>query len=462
MKDHAFEANFDGLVGPTHNYAGLSYGNIASEKYAMSVSNPRAAVLQGLQKMQFIADLGLVQGVLPPQERPDTRSLRRLGFRGSEREILQAAARESPQLLAAVYSSSSMWAANAATVSPSPDTVDGKIHFTPANLVTQFHRSLEVDLNARVLKTIFRDPRAFVHHAPVPSVPHFSDEGAANHTRLCKRYGNRGLELFVYGRVSFRSEGQRPQIFPARQTLEASAAVARLHLLDPRGTVFAKQHPDAIDAGVFHNDVISLGNENVFFYHADAFEDPSTVERVKRVFSKQCGDELITIRVDSSRVSLTEAVETYLFNSQIVTLGDGSMILIAPEECREHREIRAFLDGVVNNASNPIREVRHVEVRQSMKNGGGPACLRLRVVMTEKQKALTHQAVYLTDGLYEDLTGWANLHYRDRLDPKDLTDPLLPDECRTALDALTQILNMGSIYDFQKEDSEKEAFSPVK
>ena len=26
----AYEVNFDGLVGPTHNYAGLSYGNVAS------------------------------------------------------------------------------------------------------------------------------------------------------------------------------------------------------------------------------------------------------------------------------------------------------------------------------------------------------------------------------------------------------------------------------------------------
>ncbi|WP_370298967.1 N-succinylarginine dihydrolase, partial [Pontibacterium sp.] len=125
----AFEANFDGLVGPTHNYAGLSFGNVASEKHQAEVSNPKQAAKQGLTKMKALNDLGLVQGVLAPQERPDINTLRQLGFGGSDADVLAAAAKQAPRILAACCSASSMWTANAATVSPSADTANGKVHF---------------------------------------------------------------------------------------------------------------------------------------------------------------------------------------------------------------------------------------------------------------------------------------------------------------------------------------------
>ncbi len=264
INETAREVNFDGLVGPTHNYAGLAYGNPAAMEHALSGSNPKAAVLQGLEKMKLLMDLGLVQGVLPPQERPDVGALRRLGFRGSDSEIIQAAGRESPSLLASVYSASSMWAANAATIAPSADTRDGRVHFTPANLVSQFHRSIETDFTATLFKRIFQDKTAFVHHSTLPRSLHFSDEGAANHSRLCSSYSGKGLQVFAYGRTAFDFSDSLPKIFPGRQSLEASEAIARLHLLDPRATVFIKQNPDAIDGGVFHNDVISVGNQNLF------------------------------------------------------------------------------------------------------------------------------------------------------------------------------------------------------
>ena len=243
MRTKAFEVNFDGLVGPTHNYAGLSYGNVASMEHGLTVSNPKAAVFQGLDKMKLLSDMGLVQGVLPPHDRPDIRTLRRLGFRGSDAQILSSAARKSPFLLAACYSASSMWAANAATVSPSGDTADGLVHFTPANLVSQFHRSLESEFTTLVLKAIFNDDTAFVHHPALPAAVHMSDEGAANHTRLCSSHEEGGIELFVYGRKSFDRADSGPKVFPARQTLEASSAITRLHRLDPSKTVFARQKP---------------------------------------------------------------------------------------------------------------------------------------------------------------------------------------------------------------------------
>jgi succinylarginine dihydrolase len=88
-----FEANFDGLVGPTHNYAGLSIGNVASLNNAKNTSNPKQAAKQGLQKMKSLSELGLVQGVLAPQERPDVYTLRRLGFTGTDSEVISKAAK---------------------------------------------------------------------------------------------------------------------------------------------------------------------------------------------------------------------------------------------------------------------------------------------------------------------------------------------------------------------------------
>ena len=191
------EANFDGLVGPTHHYAGLAFGNLASARNAEQPSNPRAAVRQGIAKMRALAAMGLAQGVLPPQERPHLPTLRALGFGGSDADMLGKAARQAPQLLSAASSASAMWTANAATVSPSADCADGRVHFTPANLVTHLHRAIEAPQTARILRSVFADPRHFAHHAPLPATPMLGDEGAANHTRFCSDYCDTGLELFV-------------------------------------------------------------------------------------------------------------------------------------------------------------------------------------------------------------------------------------------------------------------------
>lgn len=450
MSLKAYEVNFDGMVGPTHTYGGLAYGNVAAMTHALTLSNPRAALLQGLSKMKLLADLGIRQAVLPPHERPDTVVLRRLGFRGSDAEVVAAAAQEEPALAAACYSSSHMWVANAATVSPSADTADGKVHFTPANLVSQFHRCLEPRFTSTVLERIFPPGDAFAHHLSLPACAQFSDEGAANHTRFSEAFEGAGVELFVYGRRAFDGTERGPLIFPARQALEASQAVARLHRLRPEATVFARQNPDAIDAGVFHNDVISVGNRNVFLYHSEAFVDQHAVlEDLRRRFSEHCRGELVLVAVTQREVSLHEAVETYLFNSQLVSLPAGGMCLLAPVECEEHPRTRAAVERIIAD-DNPIRMVTYVDVRQSMKNGGGPACLRLRVVLSEEQIRQAHQGVFFTDELYAALVSWGERHYRDRLAPDDLVDPLLIDEGRVALDELTGILKLGSIYEFQQ------------
>ncbi|MBA2779429.1 N-succinylarginine dihydrolase [Billgrantia kenyensis] len=441
------EVNFDGLVGPTHNYSGLAHGNVASMSHGGLVSNPREAALQGLDKMKSLMDAGYPQGVLPPQQRPDLGALRSLGFSGSNREVLARAAREAPQVLRAVCSASSMWTANAGTVTPSRDAADGRVHFTPANLQSSFHRFLEPETTGRVLAAIFHDPAHFAHHPVLPATPAFSDEGAANHTRLCAEHGDTGVHLYVYGRQAFGGNPARePKRFPARQTLEASQAVARQHGLAAAQTVFAQQHPEAIDAGVFHNDVIAVGNGPVLLYHEMAFlDEQATLDELRAKLTTP----LIPVRVPSEAVSMEDAVASYLFNSQLLSNPDGSMTLVVPGECQEREAVWRTIQDLLLAGHNPIGEVIVKDVKQSMRNGGGPACLRLRVVLSEQERVALTGRVLLTDALHGELTAWVERHYRDRLAPDDLADPQLADETLAALDELTQLLEIGSVYPFQ-------------
>ena len=443
----AREYNFDGLVGPSHNYAGLSFGNVASQSSVSSASNPRQAALQGLDKMHALAQRGFAQAVLPPHVRPDFRLLRRAGFSGSEADMLARAAREAPVILACAWSASPMWTANAATVSPSADTHDGRVHFTPANLNNKLHRSGEHEQTARTLRRLFADPVHFAVHDALPATPAFGDEGAANHTRLAARHGDRGVELFVYGRTEFDPSAAAPRKYPARQTLEASQAVARLHGLDPQRTVFAQQHPDVVDQGVFHNDVIAVGNGNLLFYHEQAFYDEAWVLASLRNAMAGGAAGLVPVRVDASQVPVADAVASYLFNSQLLSRPEGGMTLVVPHECMENATVRHYLESMVQPGA-PIDQVIHFDLRQSMRNGGGPACLRLRVVLTDTEAAAMHAGVRMTEALYHQLSAWVKEHYRDRLEPADLADPQLANECRTALEALERILGLPGLYGF--------------
>ena len=348
------EINFDGIIGPSHNYAGLSLGNLASTSHAGDVSQPRAAALQGLDKMRANIGLGLVQGIFVPQPRPARTWLAELG---ADIETADHA------LAANAMSASAMWAANAATVSPSPDTADGKCHLTVANLKTMPHRSHEWTATLAQLELAFGHD-AFAVHGPVPTA--FGDEGAANHMRLAPSHGEAGIEVFVYG----VSGGP----FPARQHVEASRAIARLHRLDPARTIFAAQSEEAIAAGAFHNDVVAVANGLVLFAHEKAFVDRDAL--VGQLAAKVEGFEVV--EVPDAEVPLADAVKSYLFNAQLVTPPDGAMTLVAPTECRDTPSVAGWIERHL--ASNgAIRRVEFVDVRQSMANGGGPACLRLRV-----------------------------------------------------------------------------------
>ena len=434
------EMNFDGLVGPTHNYAGLSRGNIASARHKGAVSNPRAAALQGLDKMERLIGLGIPQGVLPPQDGPRIGFLRQLGFSGSDGEVLARAFAASPALVANVSSASSMWTANAATVSPAPDTADGRTHFTPANLVSMPHRAMEPAQTARTLRRVFADDAHFVVHDPLPANSLLGDEGAANHSRLCQSHGVAGLEMFVYGRAALDPKADDPT-FPARQTLEACHALASRHGLSR--ALFQRQNPAAIDAGAFHNDVVSVVNEDVVLHHALAFEDGA-----EAAIAEACAPLGFAPRFARADMPIGDAISSYVFNSQLVSLPGGGMAMILPTETEETPSAKAYVDGLL--ADGLIREAQYLDLRQSMSNGGGPACLRLRVAMDDVARAAVHPGVVMDGQRIDALRDWVHAHYRDRLTLDDLGDPAFLTEVRTALDALTRILDLPGLYDFQR------------
>ena len=440
----AVEVNFDGLVGPTHNYAGLGPGNLASQRNRARESDPRGAALEGLAKMRRMVRLGVPQGVLPPHERPDTEALRRLGFEGDDARVLAAAARHAPDALAACASASAMWAANAATVRPGADGADGLVHLVPANLVSALHRSLEAPTTTRILRRLFPDARV---HDPLPASTGMGDEGAANHTRLCATHDGPAIHVFVHG---IDGDDQVTRFRP-RQTLAASRAVARLMQLPAEAVVHVRQSPGAIDAGAFHNDVVCVGDRDVLLLHERAFAGGAAdVDRIAAAVEARCGVPLRAVVVPASQVPLEDAVRSYLFNSQLVAAGDGRTVLVAPAEVRETPSVAAWLAAAATDPHVPIDDVEVVDVRQSMRNGGGPACLRLRVVLTRAERDRLASGALVDEARIDALEAWVRTHYRDRVTPADLADPALLEECRAALDALTAMLGLGAVYPFQR------------
>ena len=411
------EINFDGIVGPSHNYAGLSLGNIASASHKGNASYPRAAALQGIAKMRGNLERGLAQGFLLPLPRPNFGLLRDLAV-GDD---------TNPALVAAAWSASSMWTANAATVSPAPDTGDGRCHLTPANLVTMLHRGQEWRDTQAQLKIAFGDQRHFAVHDAVPSS--FGDEGAANHMRFCDSHDAPGVEVFVFGRPGGR--------FPARQHEQASRAVARLHGLEPRRCVFIEQNPAAIEAGAFHNDVVAVANEKVLFTHDQAFADQiDAYEAIRAVFP-----DLHVVEVPESQVTLEEAIRTYLFNAQLVTLPTGEMALVVPSECQESASVWSWCERML--ASNgPIRHVIPVDVRQSMANGGGPACLRLRVVA---DPATVDARFLLDEAKAERIEAVIAQMWPETIQPDEIGTEALAAKVIEAREALLAVLSLDEL-----------------
>ena len=435
------EINFDGLIGPTHNYAGLSQGNLASQKHLNKTSNPQAAALQGLDKMRLIMDQGIPQGFFLPHERPHLKTLRVLGFDGTDEEVIERATKQNPILLKNVYSASSMWAANAATFSPSIDSYDQNMHITPANLNTMFHRSIEHEFTKAQLELIFGGVAQI--HDPVKNISGYGDEGAANHLRLCEQHLKPGFQIFVYGSSAFKVH----QGMIARQAEEMSKAISITHQLDPDKALFLKQNEQAINAGSFHNDIVSLANEEVFIFHQEAFADRIELERILHHL-KDHVKGFHPIEILSEDISLDDLVSSYLLNSQLITVKNNEMMMLLPKEVQNHSNCMRWLEEI--KSSSPIKHIEFVDILQSMMNGGGPACLRFKTTVNNDELNQINEKFLLTPKKLMDLRALVTKHYRDKLNPADLLDNNLVQESYRFLDELTQLLDLGNVYDFQK------------
>lgn len=436
------EIQLDGLVGPTHHFGGLSFGNRASMAHAGWQSRPRQAALQGMAKMRQVLALGVPQAVLPPLERPDLCFLRQAGFNGTDHEVMRQAAATEPYLLHLSMSSAFMWTANAATAIPSCDSADARTHLVVANLAATPHRTIEGHPRAAMLRRLFTNAARVVIHDPLSFNCALGDEGAANHARLYGRDPASGYHLFVYGRDRSTPAAQLPRRFPARQTAAASRAVARLGRLPADRVLLARQQAQAIDAGAFHNDVVMVAQGNRLLLHEQCLVEQATMLQTLR----QAIPELNVFQIAAADFSLQQAVKSYLFNSQLLNTAQG-YVLLAPMHCSSgtaYRITQRLLDdGFVD-------QVLFHDLGQSMAGGGGPACLRLRLPLNKSERNALSPGIQMTEGKLLQLEDWVSQHYRDHLTAEDLADPSLLSESRVALDRLTQILDLGAIYPFQQ------------
>jgi succinylarginine dihydrolase len=432
------EVNFDGLVGPTHHFGGLGVGNIASQTNRARLSRPREAALEGLNKAWLIAQLGVPQILLPPLVRPHRAYLSALGVHGTLAEQLKAAYETDPQCLSAAMSASAMWSANAATVSPAPDTTDGKLHITPANLISSWHRAQEAQERGEMFGYLWRNSADVAIHDPLPSIVPLRDEGAANHLRLSHATAEPGIEIFVSG-DSPKSDAA-PRRFMIRQTWQAGLCLGRAHRLYPHRTFHLQQSAAAIDAGVFHNDVISTAHEHLWFMHEEAFEcSESIFAEIETTFRQQTGRELRRIVVKTRELSIQAAVQTYLFNSQIVTLPKADIRepsrfhWIAPQQCQGTPESRILLESWQRESELSLEKIHFVALRESMANGGGPACLRLRIPLDRKQLDALPPEVFLDAEQYNRVHEWIVKWYPECLALADLTDINLVEHLQQAV-----------------------------
>ena len=448
------EIQVDRIVGPTHHFGGLGVGNLASQQYAGQTSNPAAAALQGLEKMQLVASLGVVQAIVPPQPRPAFDLLRSLGFQGSDAEVLRRAAGEAPGLLSAAASSSAMWTANAATATPGIDTAGidtagrgasgaAAATLTVANLVASLHRAIEPSQTRVELAELLGGDGSRVSvshrfrvHGPLPGGSAMRDEGAANHMRLGTTANRPGINVFVYGDGAPEPKHHRP-----RQSRAASEAVARLHELPADNTFFLRQHPSAIDAGAFHNDVVAMSHHGLLIHHESAFDDDATLNRLVTRYAALTGESLCRIEVSEHELSLADAVKTYLFNSQIVSPPDRTDPPVIV--CTSHVRANESADALVQRwcRQGVFSEVHYVDLTQSMSGGGGPACLRLRIPwVAEPDAARDAISSPWTESLGQRLKEVIGQHYETTLTLQDLARVEFHQEAQNAQRQVARLL----------------------
>ena len=316
-------------------------------------------------------------------------------------ESIQSIYDKGPKYLSTISSSSFMWMANSATVSPSVDHKDNKLHITPSNLALTPHRSLEINQTQFLFSELFNNTDQFRVHLPSPN--YFRDEGAANHIRFAPSLESKGLHLMVYSCESEQIEKDVTDSFPGRQTKEASKFIIQQQGVSDSQVVFAKQNSDSVQQGIFHNDVISSGHLDLFITHELAFEDTNLV--INDLQSKYYAlhkENLNVVVIKESMLSIKECVLTYFFNMQIISPNSNDMELILPMECLGNQRIQTVLT-YIQEKEERIKDIHYVQLNESMKNGGGPACLRLRLQLTMPQWTVIPSKFKFNDKLYKDL-----------------------------------------------------------
>ncbi len=421
------EAQIDRVVGPTHHFGGLGVGNVASKMHAGQASNPQAAAFQGLDKMRLVAGLGVPQLILPPQPRPDFHLLTAFGYRGTPAEILQNVLDDDPSVLSAAASCSAMWTANAATVTPSCDSDQGTLMMTVANLSASLHRSIEATVTRKELGRLF-NTGVEVRDA-LPGGASMRDEGAANHMRLSSPDGQFGVNVFVHG------DGQpEPHLHWPRQTLATGKAIARGHGLKENDVFHLKQHPDAIDAGAFHNDVVAMSHQDLLIHHESAFapESRSEMSRLQSRFQEVVERPLRVLSIASDELTLEDAINTYFFNSQVISTsnsGKTSWSILCPVQVQRHTGANQLIQRLC--AEDVFDAVHFVDLGQSMDGGGGPACLRLRVPISKHKLVRLAESAFWTETLDSDLRDIISDRYPRKLQLADLADAEI---CQQALE----------------------------
>ncbi|RAP29456.1 hypothetical protein DID78_03615 [Candidatus Marinamargulisbacteria bacterium SCGC AG-343-D04] len=418
----------DGLMGPSYHFGGLSLGNTWSETHFKEISFPKKAALEGLHKMFEVYSLGLHQYVLPPVRKDVSALFRSLGYDHFNSESLRELFSVNPYFVSSVFSSSSAWLANIGHVTPACDSFTHKMNVTPANLNYCFHRSCDVEGYRDLLSTLFENCHDVVLHRPITSS--FGDEGSANTVRLSASSGE-GFFLYVYGKTVDRTYSHK---YPARQSKEAFDILVKQHHVS-RKFVMVQQSQEAIDAGVFHNDVICFGLENLLIVHESAFENQEEVmSYVKELYEETFSEDLQVIVISREMMSLEEAVKSYFFNSQLLPLSDGGFHCFVSTHSRKYSALEQVLQYIQSECSR--FSYSYVECDESIKNGGGPACLRLGFVASEHDRKLLNDAFLLTQERYDFLYSFISRHYPDEMQFEQLRDYEFLCECREIVDSL--------------------------
>ncbi len=418
------EVIFIGLPGTTHHYGGLSNDNVASGMNRGSESSPKQAALQVIALARYLGSIGIKVGILPPQQRPFLPVLEEKGYNISDVPIA---------ILEQVSSSSFMWAANAATVTPAWDSADHKLHLSVANLHTNPHRRIEAQATYNIMAQLFRNVPDAIVHPPLDAGQGFLDEGAANHMLLAPSHAEAGLHVFVYGK---------------RQNLAASKEIAQLHNIPDTQLLFLEQNPDVISKGVFHNDVIAVSNENLLLAHERAYKGGlEDIAQIKKAYNGlHPGKPLQAIIINDDDLSVEEAVHSYFFNSQVVTKASGKMAVIAPMELQNLFSGKAaiLMEKIRADASNTIDEVQYLDLRQSMRNGGGPACLRLRATLSAAQLSALEQNTGIIAGetMLAELEKLVEYYYPQTLTPEGLRDAKIYSNCKELLTHLSMLMRV--------------------